>query len=60
MNDDFSRHFSCTLKCLSIQNVARPSQISTRDIVVRYREMQISGANGLPVSTIMGNIIPRG
>lgn len=39
---------------------ARPLQISVRDIIVRYREeMRISEASGLPISSIMGNIIPR-
>lgn len=61
-NDNFSRRFSYILdKCLSVQNVARPSRISVRDTIVRYREeMRISEASGLPISSIMGNIIPRG
>lgn len=51
MRDDFSRHFTYAVsKCLNVQNVARLSQTLVRDIIVRYREMRISGTNGLPLS----------
>lgn len=58
VKNDFSRHssFYTLSKCLSIQNVARPSEIP--DIIVRYRETWIFEANGLPVFTMTGNIIP--
>lgn len=49
VNDDLSRHFSymCSVvKCLSMQNVSRPSPTSVRDIIARYRETRIS--DGLP------------
>lgn len=60
INDDIAWHFSYTFsKCLSAQTLHDP-QTSVRDIIARYGETRISGANGLPAFTITGDIIPHG